>query len=451
MEKDKSKSLICKSCGAKLDIDGLKETVICEYCGTVHSVAALLDESETLRIEKVKAQTYLNVESGKRQIESEKLKHEIEKEKILNEKEDINAFKKSKFSKVLIAFVIIGALMCAVSFRDGQILSGLVAVLMTGLFIISYLMGIHIVKEKKKGMRIISAVIAFALLIPYFALFNSDNNTNSAENFEWSNMVLSEVLPSPESNYGDLSINSEDYLSIDILKTSKEQYRSYVNACRDKGFTVDVEEYGTTFTAKNEAGYELTLYYFESDEEMSIDLNAPIESNLNTKVDELNETVESQSITDSKYKNLDKFVAKYNQYAKTPITNLKEIDIQSPEYYRTEYRLNAFQNAPAYTGDIGEYRIEIVNEVVNFSDEIDYDRGMRIYVQVKNVDEAEDILNSFCKATDEDISQADLDEFYEYHTLGSGSVSIVIDSVDGYCHGTEDLEILLKASPNYFE
>lgn len=119
-------------------------------------------------------------------------------------------------------------------------------------------------------------VIVVIVAISVFARLGG--GADNATEFEWSNMVLCEILPEPESNYGDLSINSEDYLSIDILETSEEQYRSYVSACREKGFTVDVEEYDTTFTAKNEAGYELMLYYFESDEEMSIDLTAPSES-----------------------------------------------------------------------------------------------------------------------------------------------------------------------------
>lgn len=121
-------------------------------------------------------------------------------------------------------------------------------------------------------------VIIVIVVINIFSRLGGNDNNDTAAEFEWSNMVLSEMLPTPESNYGDLSINSEDYLSIDILKISDEQYRSYVSACREKGFTVDVEEYGTTFTAKNEAGYELMLYYFESDEEMSIDLTAPSET-----------------------------------------------------------------------------------------------------------------------------------------------------------------------------
>ena len=120
-------------------------------------------------------------------------------------------------------------------------------------------------------------IVAIIVINVFNRLGGNDNNDNAAE-FKWSNMVLSEMLPAPESNYGELSINSEDYLSIDVLKTSEDQYRSYVSACREKGFTVDVEEYGTTFTAKNEAGYELTLYYFENDEEMSIDLTAPSET-----------------------------------------------------------------------------------------------------------------------------------------------------------------------------
>ena len=55
------------------------------------------------------------------------------------------------------------------------------------------------------------------------------------------------------------------------------------------------------------------------------------------------------------------FIEQYNNIADVPITNPIEIDIHASEYYRTEFRLNAFKNAVAKRGSIGESTIDIIN------------------------------------------------------------------------------------------
>lgn len=197
-------------------------------------------------------------------------------------------------------------------------------------------------------------IVAIIVINVFNRLGGNDNNDNAAE-FKWSNMVLSEMLPAPESNYGELSINSEDYLSIDVLKTSEDQYRSYVSACREKGFTVDVEEYGTTFTAKNEAGYELTLYYFESDEEMSIDLTAPSETDSLSNSNEESETEKTEIVDESErtFEAARKFIELYNEKLDPDILNTKETI--------REDRILKYDDAYSIQGDIeGEY-INIIN------------------------------------------------------------------------------------------
>ena len=82
-------------------------------------------------------------------MEAEKLKIASEKEKKQAETTVVEKFKKSKFSKVLIAFTVISALMCAVAFNNNRILAGLVALVQIALFGISWLMGMQIIKEKK--------------------------------------------------------------------------------------------------------------------------------------------------------------------------------------------------------------------------------------------------------------------------------------------------------------
>lgn len=303
----------------------------------------------------------------------------------------------------------------------------------------------------------------YALDLTYY-----DNELNitldapmTTKTITWPTSDAAKTVPTPKSLNGNIGYDSSNEFLIYIADTTKDDYNDYVQACIDAGYTVNYDKGDDYYYAKNADGYDLSLKY-EGANVMSIQVEAPKDkssksssSSKTTKSSTSSKTSKSSSatakISDNKYKNLNTFVKKYNNYAKTPIKNLKKIDIQSPKYYRVEYRLDAFQNAPAYKGKIGEYDIEIVNEVVNFSDEILYDGGLRIYIDVNKVKEAKDIIKSFCKATDEDVTQEDIDDFYKYHTLGKGYENIMIGSVSGYCDGKKKLELFLSVSPDYFE
>lgn len=146
--------------------------------------------------------------------------------------------------------------------------------------------------------------------------------------------------------------------------------------------------------------------------------------------------------------NLNTFIEKYNAIAATPITNTEVIDIQSDEYYRTEFRLNAFQNAPSYKGNIGTTTIELINN--NYEGYFGSD--LRIYAFADSIETTIDIFESFCKAVDPEITQEDFDEFYKYDQLDAGDCRIVIKQISGYVMVKDKgFDILLDGSPDYFE
>ena len=286
-DKTKSLSLDCVNCGGKLKIDGSQEIVTCEYCGTSYSVADLLDESDSVRIEKIKYQTYKAVENGKQQLEAEKLKYNIQKDKLKTQQETLKSFKESKFSKVLVIFAVISLLMCIVGFNDNRIFAGIIALIEASLFIVSWLIGMQVIKEKKYNFHVLLAVIAFLLLIPYFYFYNNSNPTNVidevynmsdvAKKFNWTDFELSGLLPQPKSNIGNININSESELNIDVTETSKKEYDAYVNACYEKGFNIECKKKDNSFEAFNENGYKLSLNFDESNNELLINLKKPIE------------------------------------------------------------------------------------------------------------------------------------------------------------------------------
>lgn len=175
-------------------------------------------------------------------------------------------------------------------------------------------------------------------------------------------------------------------------------------------------------------------------------------------ISEENETSESPSdqieentenAEKDRFSNLNLFIEKYNEIAATPITDTFEIDISSgSEYYRTEFRLNAYQNAPALKGSIGSGSIEMINS--NY--EGIFGSDLRIYAFVDSIDVTTDIFESYCKACDPDITQEDFDEFYKYHQLDAGDCRIVIGDISGYVMVKDGgFDILLDSTPDYFD
>ena len=95
-----------------------------------------------------------------------------------------------------------------------------------------------------------------------------------AEKFAWSDILLADVIPEPKSHLGEILANSDEYLSLYVYKTSAEDYSKYVDACEEKGFTVETEQSDLSYYAYNADGYKLSLYYDENDSKMSISVDA---------------------------------------------------------------------------------------------------------------------------------------------------------------------------------
>lgn len=149
--------LKCKSCGGTLNVDENRTILCCPFCGSKE----LIQESDEVIIQRIKSQTY-------KDIELEKIKFESEKEQKKAVDKQYNNFKKGKFSKVLIVAFIICVLVMGISFSNGRILSGVVAIIQAGLFAISWLMGMQFIKEKIPRLHILLATIGFLLIILFF-------------------------------------------------------------------------------------------------------------------------------------------------------------------------------------------------------------------------------------------------------------------------------------------
>lgn len=292
-------------------------------------------------------------------------------------------------------------------------------------------------------------VIAILLLFGIIGSFGEDSSDNEASEFNWSNMTLGSMLPIPESNLGKNLINTEDYLSIDILDVTPEEYQEYVNGCREKGFTVEVSEYDTYYDAQNADGYKLMLYYFESDEEMSIDLNAPSENEKeeteqitseksDKEPNDTNDTVQDETTTEKDSTDyIENFVSNYNKVAETPITERVKFDPKDREsgYYRTEYRLTAWDGSVGEAASIGNAKIEMVN-YGSYGGYYD-NNSFRVYVTAESVDEILEMFPIMAKIIDPTVSDGEIQDTIEHVREYGDKNGLSIGNLSGYILGTE--------------
>ena len=100
----------------------------------------------------------------------------------------------------------------------------------------------------------------------------------AGEKIVWDDIVLGDMLPQPPKDKGDIHNNATDSLWLDVNDITDKQYADYVEACKNKGYTVDAESNSSSYRAFNDKGYELSLSHYGSDgAEMSIQLEAPME------------------------------------------------------------------------------------------------------------------------------------------------------------------------------
>lgn len=95
--------------------------------------------------------------------------------------------------------------------------------------------------------------------------------------FEWPDTDIAATLPIPPSNAGKIGSNSNDHLSVTVEDAVLTDYNTYLDSCKERGYTIEPEVTGTQYDAYNKEGYALHLYYNEHREEIHITVSAPEE------------------------------------------------------------------------------------------------------------------------------------------------------------------------------
>ena len=270
--------LRCKDCNGIMTVDENKSVLSCPYCG---SKEILLD-ADAVAVERIKGQTQLDLED-KRQA------HELKVAAEQEHKERVNSFKKSKSSKLLILAVLITFVVGISKFQSHQIMLAIIAFAQSALFLVSWMLGMQIIREKKAHFYILPAILGIALI---FLFFNTSSRINEAareearlareaariaeENtpYSWPDSGLALQLPVPGSETGKIITNTSDQFIMSVYHLSDTQYDDYVQACEAKGFLIDPET-SSGYEAYNSEGYFLELSYTADSDTLHISLDAP--------------------------------------------------------------------------------------------------------------------------------------------------------------------------------
>ena len=182
------------------------------------------------------------------------------------------------------------------------------------IFAVSWLMGKQIIGENKKAIYKALALLGCLLIIP----FSITAMRESVSKLEWPKSGLADKLPKPDSQYGEIDFDEDDFFEANVEKTSADDYRSYIKACEDKGFTVDAEKSNSSYTAADSEGYKLDLYYNSYDKESRISLDAPKQETDSANQTDSTDTIEAD--TDATDTGTDTATATDNSGSDNPAT-----------------------------------------------------------------------------------------------------------------------------------
>lgn len=129
-------------------------------------------------------------------------------------------------------------------------------------------------KGKKRHGCLIAIVVVVAIAIVGGIVSSCGRDS---EKLDWPTGGLATMLPVPESDAGSVVINNGETFSADVDNYTQEQFDSYAVQCQEMGFTVEAVTDTDSFEAFTEDGHHLTLHFYDSLENMDIDLEAPIE------------------------------------------------------------------------------------------------------------------------------------------------------------------------------
>lgn len=126
-------------------------------------------------------------------------------------------------------------------------------------------------KRKKKG-PIIAAIVVVLIAIIGISMCSGGNS----KDLVWPSSGLATRLPKPSLKKGEVSSNTDVSFWATLNGASKSDFTDYVAKCKEQGFDATIaNETSTVYQAKSEDGLELTIYFYDTEKELSVQLLTP--------------------------------------------------------------------------------------------------------------------------------------------------------------------------------
>ena len=191
--------LRCRNCDGTMEADAENRILTCPYCGS----RELIVESEAIRLEKLRA----------KQAQEEAARAEEEK--------STRTFEKSIFRRVLIVFAIFSLIFSLMGFTTGYVLCGLIGLVQTILNVTAWLIGMHIIRTRRRNLPRALFLFGLLLTLPYLVLFGqSASGGLSRSSHRWEDSALTDLIDQPPTEGGQIFICSDTEFSMDVPRVS---------------------------------------------------------------------------------------------------------------------------------------------------------------------------------------------------------------------------------------
>lgn len=138
------------------------------------------------------------------------------------------------------------------------------------------------------------------------------------------------------------------------------------------------------------------------------------------------------------------FIEKFNSISSSKIENIVTYNAQDKEsgYYRTEFRLNTFENNTSIHGTIGNSTVDLINYgSLNEKDKF------RFYASIENEEQMKEIFKSAINVIDSSISDDEINEEINDAIESKYNKFVLKSNIDGYIMFTkEKWEILIDSN-----
>lgn len=212
--------------------------------------------------------------------EEKKDKENTLKKKIINIWNKLNAFEKVTSILGIIVFI----LLCFALIIDKDDLVRVSVIQIIGITI-AFLLERNIIKTNKKWIKYIILLICFLMLGTYIDYFKSSiikansKNKNYDVNFKeektnipWDQIILLDKIPKTKSDIGKIIYNSDEKLELKVNDIAIKDFYNYIEDCKIKGYTIDIEKEEYSFKAYSADEFVLNLNYYQYTKELRISL-----------------------------------------------------------------------------------------------------------------------------------------------------------------------------------